>query len=180
VKITETELPGIFHLQPDIKSDERGLFVKTVAADFFKAQNWRADFRESYYSTSHENVLRGMHFQIPPAAGPKFVCCVTGHVRDALLDLRKSSPTFGRHVLIPLQGECVDMIYMPGGIAHGFWVEQGPSLMLYYQAASYAPACDKGIAWDKAGINWPFKKPPIVSARDAGFPALAQFESPFG
>lgn len=176
--ITETILPGVFSLQPKVMADARGYFIKLLNGSFFAQCGLKADFRESYYSVSNKNVLRGMHFQVPPADGAKLVCCLGGAAQDALLDLRKSSPAYGRHILVPLSGARGSMVYMPGGIAHGFWVEEGPCAMLYYQQAEYVQACDRGIAWDKCGINWPCKAP-IISERDSGFPALAGFQSPF-
>lgn len=178
MKITATKLPGVLLLQPDIKADERGHFVKTFQASVLIQHGLETHYREIYHSISNTNILRGMHFQIPPADGAKIVCCLSGIVHDALLDLRKSSPTFKRHILMPLYGEKVSMIYMPSGIAHGFWVEQGPATLLYYQHAEYASTQDRGIAWNKAEIDWPCVSP-VISARDIGFPGLSEFESPF-
>lgn len=179
MEVLSTELSGVFVLHPKMHADDRGLFIKTMQAALFAQKELRTDFKESYVSTSHKNVLRGMHFQIPPADGSKLIVCLSGAIQDALLDLRKSSSTYGQHILIPMNGEHISMVYIPAGIAHGFWVEQGPSTMLYYQCAEYAPAQDKGIAWDKCGIDWSHKGDPILSSRDSAFPALADFVSPF-
>jgi dTDP-4-dehydrorhamnose 3,5-epimerase len=177
-KITPTELPGVLLLQPNVKRDSRGCFVKPFQTSFFLQQKWETAFNEIYYSVSDTNVLRGLHFQTPPAAGAKMVGCVTGKVHDVLLDLRRASPTYGRHVALKLDGAQGEMVSMPSGIAHGFWVEQGPATLIYYQQAEYAPEQDKGLAWNKANIAWPCHNP-IVSDRDAAFPALADFDSPF-
>jgi dTDP-4-dehydrorhamnose 3,5-epimerase len=178
MKLTPTTLSGVFQLQPAIKSDDRGHFAKTMQKSFLKRHGLETHYQEIYHSVSKSNILRGMHFQVPPADGAKIVCCLDGVVQDALLDLRVGSSTYGHSIVVPLRGEQTNMLYMPGGIAHGFWVEQGPATLLYYQHAEYAREQDKGIAWNKAGIKWPCKAP-IISARDAEFPGLNDFSSPF-
>jgi dTDP-4-dehydrorhamnose 3,5-epimerase len=178
MKFTPTTLSGIFQLQPGLKADERGHFAKTMQKSLLGRHGLETTYQEIYHSVSKTNILRGMHFQVPPADGAKIVCCLGGMVQDALLDLRVGSSTYGHNIMVPLRGEQTNMLYIPAGIAHGFWVGQGPATLLYYQHAEYAPEQDKGIAWNKAGINWPCKTP-IMSARDAEFPGLAEFQSPF-
>ena len=177
-KITETSLDGVLLLHPDVKRDHRGSFAKLFQTSFFAAQGWELDFNEIYYSVSGTNVLRGLHFQTPPAHGAKTITCMTGEIHDVLLDLRTASPTYGKHVALNLDGESGTTVYMPSGIAHGFYVTHGPTTILYCQHAEYAPQQDKGIAWNTANIPWPCQNP-ILSARDAAFPALADFQSPF-
>ena len=178
MKLIPTELPGVFQLQPETKADERGRFTKTMQRSFLERHGLETTYQEIYHSVSKTNILRGMHFQVPPADGAKIVCCLDGLVQDALLDLRVGSSTYGHHIVVPLRAEQTNMLYMPAGIAHGFWVEQGPATLLYYEHAEYALEQDKGIAWNKAGIKWPCQAP-IISARDAGFPGLNDFSSPF-
>lgn len=178
MKVEETALPGVFILRPRVIADARGSFTKLLNASFFAERGLHSDFRESYYSVSAANVLRGLHFQVPPADGAKLVACLSGTAQDVLLDLRKSSPAYGRHVMIRLRGEEGAMVYMPAGVAHGFWVEAAPCGMLYYQAAEYAPAADRGIRWDTCDIAWPCRAP-LISERDAAFPSLVEFDSPF-
>jgi dTDP-4-dehydrorhamnose 3,5-epimerase len=179
MNVKETILPGVYAIEPEVKPDERGWFAKIMQTSIFSAHKWRSDFQESYYSVSETNVLRGLHFQIPPADGPKLICCLSGLVHDVLLDLRRHSPTFRQHIKLKLVGDRASMVYMPEGIAHGFWVEEGPAGMLYYQCAEYSSSYDTGILWNKAGIAWPFKERPIISARDLGFLGLDEFISPF-
>src|SRR5258707_741420 len=115
MNILSTILPEVVLIEPNIRPDERGRFIKTFQASVFAQRGLRTDFRESYYSISETNVLRGLHFQVPPADGPKLVCCLSGVVHDALLDLRQGSSTFGQHILVPLSGERGDLVYMPSG-----------------------------------------------------------------
>jgi len=136
------------------------------------------DFREQYYSISKKNVLRGMHFQLPPHDHYKLVTCVEGRILDVVVDLRRSSPTFGQHLCVELSGVRADSIYIPSGLAHGFLVLSRRALVLYNVSSLYAPLHDTGIRWDSAGIQWPVVAPQ-VSERDAVLPPLAAFETPF-
>ena len=178
MQIIETKLAGVYLINPIVRPDNRGSFTKTMQGSLFQQQNLCRNFGEVYHSVSHTNVLRGLHFQTPPADGAKLVACLSGAVLDALVDLRRGSATFGQHVLVPLDGDKNQMVYMPAGVAHGFWVERGLSLMQYYQEAEYAAEQDCGILWNSCGIDWPSQNP-TLSARDAAFPALADYQSPF-
>ncbi len=179
MEIATTKLSGVYVIQPLVRGDARGSFTKTIQGGFFKERGLNTRFDEIYHSVSHSNVLRGLHFQIPPADGSKMVCCLSGTVHDVLLDLRRSSATYGQHLLVKLEGDKNQMVYMPAGVAHGFWVESGPSIMLYYQQKEYAAQQDRGILWNSAGIVWPCQNP-IISDRDAAFPMLKDYVSPFG
>jgi dTDP-4-dehydrorhamnose 3,5-epimerase len=178
IRFTECRLSGCFLLNFPAFRDERGLFVKSLQRSAFKARGLECDFAESFYTESNENVLRGMHFQVPPADHAKLVYCVTGAICDIALDLRLGSPTFGQHETYSLSAEHNNAIYLPRGIAHGFFVESGPSLVVYQVTSEHSPAHDKGIHWDSFGAHWP-PFAPLVSSRDEAFPTLLQFKSPF-
>lgn len=171
-------LPGCFVLRPGIFADARGWFLKTAHAPAFEAMGLRTDWREDFVSASGMGVLRGMHFQTPPADHAKLVACLRGAVLDVLVDLRRGSPTFGRHVALELRGGTGELVYMPAGIAHGFLSLEDDSLMYYKVTHEHAPARDGGIAWDSFGFDWPMDAP-VVSDRDRGHPALAAFDTPF-
>ena len=136
-------------------------------------------FAEQYYSVSHSGVLRGLHFQLPPSDHDKLVYCTAGAAFDVALDLRLGSPEFGRHIGLTLSAEAHNLLYLPRGFAHGFCVTEGPATMVYNTTTPYAPEHDTGILWNSAGIDWPVDTP-LVSTRDRNFPALDEFESPFG
>jgi dTDP-4-dehydrorhamnose 3,5-epimerase len=123
-------------------------------------------------------VLRGLHFQAPPAHLDKIVHCISGRILDAVLDLRRGSPTFGQHELFELAGDSADMVFIPAGLAHGFYTLSEESVVLYKTSRPYSPADDTGVRWDTAGIHWPDPSP-ILSPRDELLMPLAALQSPF-
>ena len=173
-----TTLPGLLVLQPRIFSDARGSFVKTFHAGFFRQLGVDFQPAEEFFSVSHKNVVRGMHFQLPPDAHAKLVYCVTGEVLDVVVDLRKSSPTFGRAASRKLSASNREMFYIPVGVAHGFLALEDNTVMVYQTSTVHAPASDAGIHWNSIGFDWPVTKP-VLSERDQNFPKLAEFNSPF-
>lgn len=178
MEVVPSPIPGCFELFPKVFSDARGTFVKTFHDGQFKAQGLEAGFLEEYYSVSHRGVLRGLHFQLPPMDHIKMVYCVEGEVMDVVLDLRKGSPAYGKHAVFNLSGDAANMLYIPAGLAHGFYVKSDRAIMLYKTSTVHSPSHDAGIRWDSAGIPWPSDEP-VISSRDASFPSLAEFESPF-
>jgi dTDP-4-dehydrorhamnose 3,5-epimerase len=178
MEIRETSIPGCFELVAPRFEDERGAFVKTFHRDVFAAAGLETDFREQFYTTSRRGVLRGLHFQLPPADHVKLVHCLCGEVLDAVVDLRVGSPTYGRHQLFTLSAEKANLLYIPKGLAHGFHVASPQAIMCYAVSSVHSPAHDSGIRWDSAGIPWPDASP-IVSKRDEGFTSLSSLASPF-
>ncbi len=177
-KKLETECAGLFVLQPRIFSDARGTFVKTFNEELFRDLGIFFSPREEFFSVSAKNVLRGMHFQIPPAAHAKLVYCATGRILDVVLDMRADSPTRGQTVSRELSAANREMFFIPPGFAHGFLSLEDDSLTVYKTDFGYAPAQDQGIVWDSFGFEWPVKNP-VMSERDRGFSRWPEFESPF-
>ena len=175
---TDTPLAGCYELQPVVRGDSRGSFVKTFHNEAFNELGLATNFTEEYYSTSVKNVLRGMHFQIPPADHVKLVYCIFGTVMDVVVDLRKNSATFGKHQIFQLDSDKGNMIYIPKGLAHGFLTLSDKAIMVYNVTSIYSPENDKGILWNSCGIDWKCKNP-ILSERDKKHPAFDEFESPF-
>lgn len=178
MQITELTLSGCFLIHPRVFDDTRGRFIKPMVASQFRACGLRTDFVEQYHSTSKPGVIRGMHFQLPPHEHAKLVYCAAGAVTDVLLDVRKQSPTYGQAVALPLTAESGHALYLAVGIAHGFVATQEPALMIYNVTSEYAPAHDSGVRWDSFGFDWGVQAP-VMSERDQGFPALADFVNPF-
>jgi dTDP-4-dehydrorhamnose 3,5-epimerase len=176
--LVKTPLPGCFLVGLPEQKDHRGSFVKLFHEASFRANNLETFFPESYYSISRRGVLRGLHFQLPPVEHVKLVYCLEGQVLDAVVDLRKGSPTYGQCATFELSGPDAAMLYVPVGMAHGFYVKSESALVLYKVSTTYSPAHDAGILWSSAGIPWPSGSP-VLSGRDETFPALADFHSPF-
>jgi len=178
MKIIETIIRRCFEIHPDVLKDERGTFVKTFHQDIFSEHGLTTDFAEEYYSYSNKGVLRGFHFHLPPHDHVKVVYCVSGAIMDAVIDLRKGSPTYGQHAVFELSGDKANMPYLEKGIAHAFYVVSDLAIVMYKVTTVYAPEHDTGILWNSANIPWPDMNP-VVSVRDQGFAPLESFQSPF-
>ncbi len=171
-------LPGARLLQPRLFRDDRGDFVKTYHEGAFAELGLALFIREEYYSVSRRDVIRGMHFQAPPADHAKLIYCLSGRVRDVILDLRRHAPTYGQAAACELSADNRCVLVLPPGLAHGFLALTDDSVLVYKTSPAHSPAHDAGIRWDSFGFNWEVSVP-IVSARDAAFPSLADFRSPF-
>jgi dTDP-4-dehydrorhamnose 3,5-epimerase len=178
MEIEATDIPGCCVLQAKVLRDLRGSFVKTFHTPEFQRLGLRTDWREEYFSTSAKGVIRGMHFQTPPAAHAKMVFCLVGEVLDVILDLRAGSPTFGVAQAFNLSAENGRGLYVPTGCAHGFLSLSEVSGMYYKVTSVHAPDQDLGIAWDSFGFDWPIDRP-VFSDRDSRHVALADFDTPF-
>lgn len=177
-ELTSSKLSGCFELQPKVFDDARGRFVKVFHEHTFAAHGLETNFAEEYYSISHKNVVRGMHFQLPPMDHVKVVYCVQGEVMDVVVDLRLGSPTYGQHAVFELSSTKANSVYIPKGMAHGFCARSDHTIMVYKVSTIYAPSQDAGILWNSLGVTWPIADANL-SVRDQGFPTLAEFESPF-
>lgn len=177
-ELRASKLSGCYELQPKVLEDERGRFVKVFHEVEFAARGLETGFAEEYYSVSHKDVIRGMHFQVPPMDHVKMVYCVRGEALDAVVDLRVGSPTFGSFELFELSASKANCIYIPRGMAHGFCALSEQAVMVYKVTATYSPKHDTGVLWDSLGIPWSIQEP-ILSQRDKSFPRFDEFVSPF-
>jgi dTDP-4-dehydrorhamnose 3,5-epimerase len=178
IEVIPTKIQGCFELRPKLLSDGRGYFGKIFHRPLWQELGLCVDFEEEYVSWSAAGALRGLHFQLPPMHHHKVVTCLRGDVLDVAVDLRRDSPTYGEHVAVALHGTLSNALYLPSGLAHGFYVT-GSEALLYYKVSSvYSPAHDSGIRWDSAGIGWPTTEP-ILSERDQKLGLFSDFESPF-
>ena len=174
MKIEKTEIEGVYIIDNFVAEDARGLFVKTFNANFFKENNLDFNISESYYSVSKKNVIRGMHFQLPPYDHEKLVYVVKGSVLDVIVDLRKKSKTYKQHISINLSEDNRKSVFIPKGFAHGFKSEKDGTITVYNVATEYNPDFDKGIKFDSFGFNWG-SKDIVMSNRDKGFPTMESF-----
>ncbi|MGF1495720.1 MAG: dTDP-4-dehydrorhamnose 3,5-epimerase [Elainellaceae cyanobacterium] len=178
MEIQKTPIPGCYEIHPKIFRDDRGSFVKTFHQEVFTSHGLNTTFAEEYYSVSHKNVLRGMHFQLPPMDHTKLVYCVLGKVLDVVVDLRVGSPTYGKCQQFELSADKANLVYIPPGLAHGFYVTSEIAIMMYKVSTVYAPDLDAGIRWDSIAFSWSNENP-IISQRDQNFQSFAEFNSPF-
>ncbi len=173
-----TGFPGLCVLQPRLFEDQRGTFVKTYHQGLFADLGISFTPREEFYSISHRGVLRGMHFQLPPAAHSKLVYCTRGRVLDVVVDLRRGSPAFQQTFSRELSGAAPELVFIPVGFAHGFLSLEDNSLMYYATDHGHSPQHDAGIAWNSFGFDWPIMQP-LLSQRDQKFQGFNDFSSPF-
>ena len=185
MRATALEIPEVILLEPRVHGDARGYFFEVYTRRaFFAATGVDVEFVQDNESRSRRGVLRGLHYQLPPHAQGKLVRCAEGAVFDVAVDLRRSSPSFGRWVAAELSDENKRQLWIPPGFAHGFLVTSDSADFLYKTTDYYAPEHERCIAWNDPaiGIDWPLAAhgidAPQLSAKDrAGLP-LAQAELP--
>jgi len=173
--IESTFLNDLYLLQNTRFEDERGTFVKTFHADFFEKKRMQTDFKESYYSVSRKNVLRGMHFQLSPHDHAKLVYVTAGEILDVVVDIRKKSSSFGQYFTIVLSAERANSLYIGKGFAHGFLTLSDSATVVYQTTSTYHAEFDCGIRWDSFGFDWNDVPELIMSERDRDFPTLDVF-----
>jgi dTDP-4-dehydrorhamnose 3,5-epimerase len=178
IKKIPTSLPGVFILEPRVFGDERGFFFESYNQQTMAEAGILEDFVQDNHSSSRRNVLRGLHYQVTQAQG-KLVRVVEGEILDVAVDLRRSSPSFGRWEAVRLSAENKRMLWIPSGFAHGFCVKSEKAQVLYKATDFYAPARERTVIWNdpELKIDWELKGEPIVSAKDQRGVALRDTET---
>jgi len=180
MRVIDTDIAGIKILEPKVFGDARGFFFESYnAAKFAEATGYTGAFVQDNHSKSARGVLRGLHYQIAQSQG-KLVRAVAGEVFDVVVDLRKSSPTFGRHLAVTLSAENQRMLWVPVGFAHGFLVVSESAEVLYKTTDYYAPQHERSLLWNDPalGITWPLERSgaPQLKAADLNGSVLADAE----
>ncbi len=173
---TPTKIPGVLILQPQVFGDARGFFLESFnARDFSQATGLDVQFVQDNHSKSARGVLRGLHYQIAHAQG-KLVRVVQGEVFDVVVDLRRSSPTFGQWDGVHLSAENHRQLWIPPGFAHGFVVLSESAEFLYKTTDYWYPAHERSLLWNDPalGIDWPIDFAPVLAAKDAAALPLAE------
>jgi len=175
VKVTPTTLPDVLLLEPRLFSDDRGFFFETWNKRALAAAGLDVEFVQDNHSRSLRNVLRGLHYQIEHAQG-KLVRVCAGEVFDVAVDIRRSSPTFGRWMGITLSAQNKQMLWIPPGYAHGFLVLSDAAEFLYKTTDYWYPEHERTLLWNDPalGILWPLDTAPALAAKDAAGRLLAQ------
>ena len=174
MQVVPTSIPDVLMVQPKVFGDARGFFFESWNARAFAAAGIDAAFVQDNHSRSRRGVLRGLHYQIEHAQG-KLVRVIEGEVLDVAVDLRRSSPTFGRHAAVALSAENRRMLYIPPGFAHGFIVVSDCAEFLYKTTDYWYPEHERTLLWsDPAlGIGWPAGVTPLLAPKDAAGTPLA-------
>lgn len=177
------DIPGPVVIRPAVHRDARGYFMETFRLDEFRRNVADVEFVQDNESCScSRGVVRGLHFQAPPFAQAKLVRCVEGRVLDVAVDIRRGSPTFGRHIAVELSADNHLQLFIPRGFAHGFAVLSERAIFQYKCDNYYSPSSEGGLSLaDPAlGIDWQVDlSRAILSAKDSAYPAFKDFKTPF-
>ena len=182
MKFIETKISDVIIIEPTVFEDPRGYFLESYNQKKFEEFVGKTSFVQDNESKSSIGVLRGLHFQKPPFEQAKLVRCVEGEVLDVVLDIRKGSPTYGKHVTVKLSGENKKQLFVPRGFAHGFSVLSETAVFAYKVDNHYTPEYDAGIRWDDTNlkINWGLEENKVlVSEKDKALPFFSEFDTPF-
>ncbi len=183
MNFVRTQIPDVVIIEPKVHGDSRGYFVETFRQDKLEEfLGYRINFCQDNESKSSKGVLRGLHYQLHPAAQTKLVRVIQGRVLDVAVDIRKNSPTFGQHVAVELTSENKKQMLVPRGFAHGFVVLEEDTVFAYKVDNYYSPENDRGIAFDdpSLNINWILNHDELnLSAKDTKQPLLKDTDDLF-
>lgn len=182
MEVIKTEIEGVVIIEPRIFKDARGYFFESYSQREFEEKVGKINFCQDNESMSSYGVMRGLHFQRPPFTQSKLVRCVKGRVLDVAVDIRKGSPTYGKHVAVELTEDNHRQFFVPRGFAHGFVVLSEKAIFQYKCDNFYHPEADAGISIldDSLGIDWHIPtKQAILSEKDTMHVMLKDFDSPF-
>jgi len=177
MEFVATSIPDVILVRPKVFGDERGFFLETFRLEWFAEAGIRAAFVQDNHSGSQQGVLRGLHYQTRQTQG-KLVRAISGEIYDVAVDIRRSSPTFGKWVGVPLSAKEKHLLWIPPGFAHGFYVLSEWAEIVYKTTDYYAPEWECSLLWNDPAldINWPLVngQPPSLSAKDAAGKTLAE------
>jgi dTDP-4-dehydrorhamnose 3,5-epimerase len=178
MKYIQTEIAGLWIIEPKVLSDSRGYFMESFKQEVFNQNVGKVDFIQENESGSSRGVLRGLHYQLAPYSQAKLVRVIEGTVLDVAVDLRKGSPTFGKYMAVELSGQNKRQFYIPQGFAHGFHVLSERAVFTYKVDNPYMPSHERSLRFDDSqiGIDWRITDPEnvILSEKDKNAPLLAE------
>lgn len=177
MNVIKTDIPDVLIFEPKVFGDDRGFFFESFSQKVFEeAVGRKVEFVQDNHSKSCKDVLRGLHYQLEPYAQGKLVRCVAGEVFDVAVDIRKSSPTFGKWVGVNLSAENKRQLWIPEGFAHGFLVLSDIAEFVYKTTNYYYPECERGLIWNDPSLNisWPIDDEPQLSTKDSRAATLLQ------
>lgn len=182
MEVIKTDIEGVVIIEPRIFTDARGYFFESFSQREFEEKVCKTQFVQDNESKSSYGVLRGLHFQKPPHAQSKLVRVIKGAVLDVAVDIRRGSPTYGRHVAVELTAENHRQLFIPRGFAHGFSVLSDEVVFQYKCDNYYAPQSEGAVAWDDADLSIDWRLPAgavLLSEKDRRHPRLSETDSPF-
>ena len=180
MKIIKTEIEGLLIIKPRVFEDERGYFFESWSKAAFENAGLDINFVQDNQSCSSKGVVRGLHFQNPPFAQGKLVQVLKGSVLDVAVDIRKNSPSYGKHVSVLLSGENKTMFWIPPGFAHGFSTLENSTMFSYKCSGVYNKESEGSLMWNDTDLNidWQIKNP-IISEKDQNSELFSNFKTQF-
>jgi dTDP-4-dehydrorhamnose 3,5-epimerase len=183
IRVVPQAIPEVLLVEPDRFGDERGFFSETYSKKVLEEAGFTGEFVQDNHSRSPKRgTVRGLHFQAPPFAQDKLLRVTRGSILDVAVDIRRGSPTYGVSVAVELSAQNWRQLLVPKGFAHGFQTLSEDCEVLYKVTDYYAPASEAGLLWSDPAlkVDWPLgTEDAVINARDAGWPLLADFDSPF-
>jgi dTDP-4-dehydrorhamnose 3,5-epimerase len=183
MKIEKSNIEDIFSIVPRKREDHRGFFSETYSKDALAAEGVTANFvQDNHVYSAKRGVLRGLHFQIPPRAQGKLIRCARGAILDVNVDIRRGSPTYGKHIAVELSAANWKQLWVPPGFAHGYVTLEADCEVIYKVTDSWVPDCERGVAWDDPdlGIDWRLPSADFnLADKDRANPRLAEIEEAF-
>jgi dTDP-4-dehydrorhamnose 3,5-epimerase len=179
MQFTETRIPGVLLVTPDVFEDERGLFTRAWMPDEFAARGLDTRIAQGSLALTHlRGTIRGMHYQAAPFEETKIVRVVRGAIFDVAVDMRPASPTYRQWVGFELTADDRRIMYIPAGCAHGYQTLADETEVFYFVSAAYSPPHQRGVRWNDPafGIEWPLGAPTSIHERDASYPDVEQGE----
>jgi dTDP-4-dehydrorhamnose 3,5-epimerase len=177
MNVVQTQIPEVLIIEPKVFGDQRGFFLETFRADRYAECGIKDPFVQDNISRSARDVLRGLHLQNPRSQG-KLVSVLRGRIRDVAVDVRRGSPTFGRHVMVDLSEDDRRQLWVPRGFAHGFLVLSDMAEFFYKCDDLYSPSDEIAVRWNDPALAIPWGiEAPVLSARDAAAPLLAEVQT---
>ena len=180
MKVNETGFRGLYLIEPDVFADARGYFFESWNKERFTRHGLEVDFVQDNESMSGANVLRGLHFQLPPWEQGKLVRIIRGSALDVVVDLRKNESTFGKNYKVVLSAEEKNLLWIPPGFAHGFLTLEDNTIFSYKCTQLYNRESEMALAWNDPdlAIDWGISEP-IISEKDKSAGSFRNFNSPF-
>lgn len=178
MKVTKTEIPEVLLIEPTVFGDHRGYFYESFREDTMRANGIDLPFVQDNQSKSKKGILRGLHFQKEPHEQGKLVRVLKGAILDVAVDIRRSSPTYGKYVTAELNTKNHAQLWVPPGFAHGFLTLEDNTIVCYKCTKYYHQESEGSLLWSSVGIDWGIQDP-ILSEKDKDAVAFSDFESPF-
>jgi len=172
---TETKIKGVYIIEPELLTDERGFFARSFCKEEFRKHGLETEIVQCNISyNKHKGTVRGMHYQVPPFEEEKIVSCTKGSIYDVVVDLRRDSPTYFKWIATGLSDNNFKMVYIPKGCAHGFQTLEDDAIVYYQMMEFFHPECARGVRWDDPmfKIDWPIYQTVIMSQKDGGYPCV--------